>query len=163
QPGSPGSMSGGSSRRWIQTVAQDADHRGLSAVALGAAERLELTWRGPVAGASGSERLLTAEGRRWDVRVDETSVLTEVTLILQARRGRTNHWELQLPPQAQVEVKEPLETDERIQKIELKKPDGSSADARRPTLTIELKEASAEPLRVVLQVRQTWTEGSVPI
>jgi hypothetical protein len=162
QPGPTGPASSSSSRRWVQTVPLDGEHRGLSAVALGAAERLELTWKG--AAAATAEALLTAEGRRWDVHVDETSVLTEVTLILQARRGRAKRWQLQLPSQAQVEVKEPLETDERIQKIDLtEKQGGNGSEAGRSTLTIELKETSAEPLRVVLQVRQTWTDGRVAI
>jgi hypothetical protein len=149
--------------RWVKTAAHDAEHRRLEAVPLGAAERLELMWKGPVANAGSSEPLLTAEGRRWEVRVDETSVLTEVTMILQARRGRTARWQIQLPPQAQVEVKEPLDTDERIQKIDLATKPVADASGSGGSLTIELKQASADPLRVVLQVRQSWVEGRVPI
>src|SRR5439155_219086 len=155
--------------RWVKTEAQDSEHRRLSDVPLGPAERLELTWKGPVANTGGSEALLTAEGRRWDVHADETGVLSEVTLILQARRGRTKRWQLQLPPQAQVEIKEPTDIDERIQKIDLTTKPAANASgpdkpgSSGPSLTIELKEASAEPLRVVLQVRQSWSEGRVPI
>jgi hypothetical protein len=154
--------------RWVKTEAHDAEHRRLSAVPLGAVEHLELTWKGPVGNAANSEPLLTAEGRRWDVHVDETGVLSEVTLILQARRGRSKRWQLQLPSQAQVEVKEPTDADERIQKIEMtpqpaKSASGADGAGTGPTLTIELKEPSAEPLRVVLQVRQSWSEGRVSI
>jgi len=159
--------------RTVKTEGQDAEHRRLAAMPLGAADHLELTWKGPTTNASSAKALLTAEGRRWDVHVDESGVLSEVTLILQARRGRTKRWQLQLPPQAQVEIKEPTDTDERIQRIELTKPSANAsgfdksgsegAGSGNPTLTIELKEANGEPLRVVLQVRQNWSERRVAI
>src|SRR5262249_14422399 len=81
------------------------------------------------------------------VRIHETSVLTDVELTLRALSGETRQWQVFFPPQVIPEVREPRPPDERIESIDL-------PDARNRTLTIRLKEPSAEPLKGVFQVRQ---------
>lgn len=141
--------------RSVRAKPADAQHSQLESVSLGAAERLELIWKGPAPTAPNGPPLAAVEGR-WNVRLEETRVTTEATLNLQVLRGEMREWKIQLPPQALLDVKEPREEDERIDKIELPSP-------KNPLLIVRLKEASADPLRLVLHLRQPRPKGLIPV
>jgi hypothetical protein len=126
----------------------------LEAVQLGPAEKLDLVWKGPAAAPQKGPPLLAAQGKV-TVRVSEAQVTTDAELTLEAVRGETAVWRVAVPPSAAVEVLKPQAQDERVRSIELPGP-------QNPVLTVRLKEASAEPLQVVLQVRQPRT-GAAPV
>src|SRR5206468_3875234 len=75
--------------------------------------------------------------------VEENHVRTEAELTLQDLRGQTKDWLLWVPRQT-VEVKS---QDERVLKIE-------QTDKTKPVYTVRLREASVEPIQVVVKVRQ---------
>lgn len=129
----------------------------LESVALGAAEKLDVAWRGPAAGPTKAAPLLAARGRVI-VRVSDTFVTTDVELTLEVVRGETNLWRVRVPvpPGAAVEVHKPLPQDERVQSIR-------PPDERDPVLAIRLREPSAEPLVVAFQVRQARAVTAVPV
>jgi hypothetical protein len=141
--------------RTVRVKPADAENGRVERVSLGAVDRLALSWKGPATqtpkGASLQEAMAEIA-----VRLDETWATTEAVLTLQVLRGDTRSWRIQVPPNANLEVREPRLQHERIEGIDL-------PDARNPVLTIRLKEASADPLRVVLLCRQPWLKTPVPI
>jgi hypothetical protein len=140
--------------RAIRTKPVDAQHSRLEALPLGAADHLELAWKGPAAAQKGPP-LVEVNGRL-NVRVDDARVTSDVELNLQVLRGETKQWRIQLPPQVIPDVREPRLPDDRIEAMEL-------PDAKNPIWTIRMKEPSAEPLRVVFQVRQPWAKTAVAV
>src|SRR5262249_28945126 len=121
---------------------------------LGAAERLELTWKGAAAPAQKGPPLLEARGKI-TVRVTETQVLTEVELTLEVIRGEPDQWRLPVP-QGPPEVPGPQPLDERVQHIR-------PPSQQNPVLTIKLKEPSADPLQVAFQLHQGRPAGPIPV
>lgn len=110
---------------------------------LGRAKSLNVAWRDPVT-LPGNGPLASAEGLV-NVRLDETHVLLKVDLTLEDLRGQTKEWRLLLPAAAKVEeVRGPVGAG-----YELFPPDGKHAFYR-----LRLDEASAEPWRVTVLVRQ---------
>jgi hypothetical protein len=124
-------------------------------LALGAADRLNLAWKKPAL-LTGRGPLLTAEGKI-TVRVEDRVIITEAELTLQDLSGQTSKWLLGTPPQTTVEV---LPADERDGR-------GTSASVssskKNSEHVIQLKEASADSFRVLLQVNQRRAEGRIPI
>ncbi len=146
----PGSVAtvrvGGRSGRQVKTTRSDLQQPSrLEEVALGAIGRLELAWKGPAPVPQKSAPLLAAEGQRISVRVEETHLSTEAILNLHVLSGETAQWRIRVFPNATLE--KPQIQDERIQRIDLPTPEN-------PVLTIHLKEPSAEPLQLTLQLSQ---------
>jgi hypothetical protein len=138
-----------SSGRTVKTEPGDSQRSRLPAVALGDADRLSVAWKNPARKAEQGPSLLTSEGQI-KVLVEESHVTTDVELNLRVRRGETDKWRIQVPSPTTLDLKEPQEgKDPRIKSIKY-------PTAQEPTLTIELKEPSAESFRVVFQVRQPW-------
>src|SRR5262249_20567965 len=84
------------------------------------------------------------------VRVEDSQVVTDAELTLQVLRGDTAQWRLRVPPGGETvpELKVSVQDEGRVQGIE------RSNDELGHGLTVRLKEASAEPLRVTLHQRQ---------
>lgn len=136
---------------------------------LGAVGRVTLTW-------SGASRLpgppdLVAEGKI-KVHVDEDEIRTECTLTLSALRGQVNLWRIQTPPGADVQAVRNSEgaTDKEASAMrpgaKLLIPDDrvlpEAADPKATLRTIRLKEPSADPLHVVIRVKQKRPPTPVP-
>jgi hypothetical protein len=119
---------------------------------LGAADRLELAWDEPAPPTVGPP-LLEVEGQT-TVQVDEVSVTTEANLTLMVRRGQTQQWRLQVPPQAIVRQKKSAGEPEV---------DIEPADPKEVLRTIKLKEPGAETIHLVVQVRQPRTGKRIAI
>lgn len=138
---------------------EDKRHSRLDTGGLGALDRLEVTWKAPASKTSAVTLppLRTVEGRI-SVQVHETFVETVAELTLSVLRGQTDRWQLQLPTvpaQGSLEIQTPG-AEERVQAIE--------QPAGKGTLrTIRLREPSAEPLRVVVQLQQPRGSGSLPV
>lgn len=110
---------------------------------LGRAKSLGIAWRDSVT-LPGNGPLASAEGLV-NVRLDETHVLLKADLTLEDLRGQTKEWRLHLPAAAKIdEVRHPAGAG-----YELVPPDG-----KRPYYILRLDEASAEPWRVTVLVRQ---------
>jgi hypothetical protein len=138
-----------SSIRSVKAQLADAQHSRLAAVPLGDADRLSLAWKNLARQAQQGPSLLTSEGLI-RVQVEESHVIADVELDLRVRRGETDKWRIQVPAPTALDLKEPQEgKDSRVKSIKY-------PTAQEPILTIELKEPSAESLRVVFQVRQPW-------
>jgi hypothetical protein len=119
---------------------------------LGAADHLELAWDEPAPPTVGPP-LLEVEGQT-TVQVDEVSVTTEANLTLMVRRGQTQQWRLQVPPQAIVRQKKSAgEPDVDI----------DPSDPKAVLRTIKLKEPGAETIHLVVQVRQLRTGKRIAI
>ncbi len=131
-----------------QNRPRPADNR----YSLGAADRVQLTWDEPVPGPGGPP-LLEADAQV-TVRVDEVFVTTEAELTLRVRRGRVNRWRLLVPTQAAVEL-DPRTPGGR--EVEIDPP------GKGPLRTVRLKEPSAEPLLLRVQVRQPRGAKRIPI
>src|SRR5262249_21689493 len=84
---------------------EDKRHSRLKTPGLGPVDRLELSWKGPVVRSFGPPEL-TADGRI-TVQVHETFVETTTELTLNVLRGQAAQWQLQLPPQAALELQTP--------------------------------------------------------
>jgi hypothetical protein len=119
---------------------------------LGATDRVQLAWDEPVPGPGGPP-LLEADAQI-TVRVDEVFVTTEAELKLQVRRGRVNQWRLLVPPQASVQL-DPRAAGEHELDID---PPGKG-----PLRTLRLRESTAEPLLLRIQVRQPRTAKRIAI
>lgn len=141
--------------RTLRPTAADDQGGRLEEVPLGPVEHLELTWKGPTSAPRKSPPLLEARGQI-NVRVTDVTLITDVELSLQVLRGETREWHIRMPPQMVPEVREPRLQDERIDGIDL-------PDAKNPVLKIRLKEPSAEPLKVVFQVRQARGKTAIPV
>lgn len=132
---------------------EDRKQSRLEAGGLGPLDRLELSWKGPVTRAVGPA-LLTADGRL-TVQVHETFVETTAEITLSVLRGQTQQWQLQVPPQASLEVQSAAgeAVPATIEQV----------TPKSPLRTIRLKEPTAEPLKAVLQLQQPRGLGPVPI
>lgn len=107
---------------------------------LGPIDRLEVTWKGP-APMQRALPLLTSRGQI-EVRVDDAYATTEAELLLEVPNNvPVARWQLQAPPPPLVSV----EAEGRVT---------PPSDAKNPLWTIQLKEPSAEPLRVRVRQRQ---------
>jgi hypothetical protein len=140
------------SNRVVRTQSVDGQHGKLEAVPLGPVDRLDLAWKGPAVRPQKEKPLLQADGRLL-VHVGEGSVLTDAEFKLQVLRGEVREWRIQLPPHQFLDVKEPRPQDELVEGIDL--PDGNSS-----VLRLRLKEATSQPLKVVLQLRQARPRAS---
>jgi hypothetical protein len=120
------------------------------AIALGAVDRLSLSWKKPVVVGTGPP--LTAEGQI-TVQVQEKYLITEATLKLQDQRGRADRWVIQAPPQATLDVKT---RDEHVQVA-------VSFDQRRMEYTLKLNQPTTQPLEVVVRARRPRTAGRLAI
>lgn len=123
---------------------------------LGAADRLEVTWKGP--GPQQVQPLQTAQGTL-DVRIDETQVTTEAELNLQMKSGQTGVWQIQAPPPPQASLElDVAPTDPRAPVVT-----PPPADAKVPVWTIKLREPSDEPLKVRIHARQPRAGRTVAV
>jgi hypothetical protein len=141
--------------RSVRTQPVDTQRSRLDGVPLGPVTRLDLAWKGPAVRPQNEKPLLEADGRVF-VRVTEGSVITDAEFKLQVLRGEVREWRIQLPPHQLLEVKEPRPQEEILEGIDL--PDG-----RNPMLRIRMKEATAQPLKVVLQIRQPRSKAPLPV
>jgi len=120
-------------------------------VPLGAADRLDVVWKGPA--PQPGQPSLTATGAI-DVQIDEGFVTTTAVLTLQTRGGPTAVWQIQTPPQSMLEVIDLAANDPRAPAAITPPPD-------RGTLwTIRLKETSDKDLKVRVRHRQAKPEKS---
>jgi hypothetical protein len=138
--------------RSAATKPVDADLARLEGLPLGPAGRLELSWKAPASAPAKGPSLLEAVGRI-GVRVDETRVTIDADLQLQAQGGAPKEWRIQLPPGVVPEVRVAAD---RLEGIDYPGP-------ANPVLTVRLKEASADPLRVALQIRQPRPQTPVAV
>ncbi|HEV3203904.1 MAG TPA: hypothetical protein VGY77_05960, partial [Gemmataceae bacterium] len=128
----------------------------LEGVPLGPADHLEMVWKGPAASSAKGPPLLEADGLM-QIRVTESTLITDVEFNLQVIGGETKEWRIQLPAQVIPEVKEPrIGDDRRIDGIDL--PDGKNS-----ILRIRLKEPTSDSLKVVFQIRQGRGKTSSPV
>jgi hypothetical protein len=108
---------------------------------LGAADRLELSWKGAHPG-SGAPVLL-ADGLV-SVRFDSRGLSSEARLVLRALGGPVGQWRLLVPSRADVK---PVAADEaRVSRIDTLDQKGASVR------TIRLKEASTDPLTLTVRL-----------
>jgi hypothetical protein len=122
-------------------------------VGLGPAKTLTVTWKKP-AGPAGTTPLLTADGKV-TVTVNEKTIVTVADLTLRDERGQTRDWILGAPAGATVEVIPPAERPPPLPRI--------TFDPKKQEHVIHLKEATADPLRVVLRVEQPRTAGRLNV
>ena len=108
-------------------------------LALGKAKQLSLTWKEPVTNP-GNAPLLSAESQI-QVRLEDTQAQIKADIFLEDLRGQTKEWQLQLPPQARVELKAPA-----LLGVDILPPDG-----KNPWHIIKLPEPSAERLHLEVQ------------
>jgi hypothetical protein len=106
---------------------------------LGAAERLDLSWK--PAQAPSASAVLAADGAI-EVHIDDRQVKSEARLTLSVLGGQTRQWSLLVPPGAEVK---PASGDEgRIDRI-------AATEQKQASLrVIHLKEATANPLTVLI-------------
>jgi hypothetical protein len=128
---------------------EDARFRRLEAGALGSVDQLDVSWKGPASGPTGPP-LLSAEGQIAVQVLSENAVKTTAEIKLEVLRGQVAQWQLQVPPQAVVRLKNP---DDRAATIE---PKGNLQ-------IIRLKEPTAEPLTVVVEQEQSRGGGPVAV
>jgi hypothetical protein len=122
------------------TIAKAGDPLGL-----GPAKQLTVFWK-KTSSLPGTGPLLTADGKI-TVRVEKKLLLTEAELTLRDERGLTKDWILAVPAQATVEFLGPL--DDRAGT-----PPTVTFDKAKQEHVIHLKEASAEPVRVVIRAQR---------
>jgi hypothetical protein len=122
-------------------------------VGLGPAKALTLTWK-QQSGPTGATPLLTADGKV-TVTVHEKTVGTVADLTLRDERGQTRDWILGAPAGTTVEVIPPAERPPPPPRI--------TFDPKKEEHVIHQKEATAEPLRVVLRVEQPRTPGRLNV
>jgi hypothetical protein len=108
-------------------------------------DKLDLSWK--EARAATGDLVRTADGRI-RVQVDAAGVTTEADLLLKVSGPPTNVWRLLVPLGAEVQVKSAKEDG---LKATIKTTDSPKSFVS--TRTIDLKEASAEPLEVHVKVR----------
>jgi hypothetical protein len=150
--------------RTVAAKPLDPQHTKLEGVTLGAEDRLDLVWKGPDPLPQAGQAELTADGQL-AVRLDEKRIITEVRLHLKVLRGEVRQWRVRLPPGATLEEtrvtreegKASPAEDERVERVEL------PADPNNPVVTVRLKEATAEPLRLFLRVWQPRPAGQVAV
>lgn len=115
----------------------------VSDVLLGAADRLELSWKAPPAVAVHEQgQPLTAADATVVVHVDETQVTTDAEMTLRVLRGKVGAWRLYVPAGTRIDLKD--------------RDDGTRIvppTASNPVTTIE-REPSAEPMVLHLHHRQ---------
>jgi hypothetical protein len=141
--------------RAIRTKPEDGGHSKLEGIPLGPAERLDIAWKASSGPALTEALVLEAVGRIV-VKVDDSSLVTDVELTLQALGGEARQWSIQMPADVIPEIKEPRPQDERLQSIEL-------MDPKKPVLKIELREANSAPLKVHFQIRETRPKTTAAI
>ncbi len=136
----------------------DALHGRIEGVSLGPIDHLELTWKGPATAAATGPLVLAAAGHIV-VRVSEAQVFTDAELTLKVLRGETDHWQIQIPlsAEASAEVKLHPQDEPRLKSID------RPQDKQSSLWTIRLKEPSAKPLRLTLQIRQPKLVTPVPV
>lgn len=121
-------------------------------VGLGPIDKLEVTWKGPVAQQQ-AEPLMAALGKV-EVTVDDSHVTTEAELTLQLLRGQTKEWKLYIPLLPQTTVDPDVAAgDERGPTIE------RPTDAKNPIWTVRLKEPSADPVQLRVRSFQPRVAG----
>ncbi|MCI0638521.1 MAG: hypothetical protein L0Y72_03040 [Gemmataceae bacterium] len=108
-------------------------------LALGKIKSLQLWWKEPPSAAGGGP-LLTADAQVL-VKWEETQVTLSAELFLEDLRGQTKQWELQLPANAQVEVKS-------SGSLDLTAPDGKT-----PHYRLRLAEPSTERIHLHIFAR----------
>jgi hypothetical protein len=133
-------------RPWAETLVVLKNNH--LAGGLGPADRLDLTWRVPAAGAAA---VLTAEGRI-RVRLDPGGLSATAELTLRAETGQADTWRILAPRQAAVRC---APADEG----RLKEPVQAVIPPNSPLAeyTLRLREPTAEPLNVTVTTR-----GPVP-
>jgi hypothetical protein len=144
--------------RSIRATPVDAQHSRLEQVPIVSTQHLSVAWKGPSAKPAKGPPARAVEGHIV-VRITDTYVFTEAELNLQVLSGETTEWRLRLPalPSDAYEVKTLPQDEQRIQSII------RPTDKQDPILTIRLNEASAESLRVKLQIRQPRPAGALAV
>lgn len=151
----PGELSDVRLNRQAERPRMEAAQSRLDNILLGAADRLDLSWKSLAPNPSQELALTSSEGR-WTARVEGNRIVTEVELQLQVLRGEVGHWRIQIPRGLPLDLREPGPEDEQIDRRDLPTEQSS-------VLTLHLKKPSAEPMRVVFQVQQPRRETENPI
>lgn len=125
-----------------------SDHQAgaIEAMPLGPIDRLEVLWKDASAQSRKGTPLLSSRARI-AVRIDDAYVTSDVELSLEVVRGEVSTWRIHVPLPTDGVLERIRHTDERIQTI-------SYPDRQNPVLTVQLKEATSDPLRILLQIRQ---------
>lgn len=135
--------------------------------ALGPIERLDVVWKGATPAPKQVPVTRTARAKLV-ARVEDGQVQIDAELTLQVLSGAVGQWRIQAPLAFALESPQILPgtgpgtadkigiQDERVERVVVP----TEAD---PTLTIHLKEPSAEPLRVVFQARLPRKGATVPL
>ena len=116
----------------------------------GPVDQLDLTWQAARAGGATNAAPVFAVSDRMTVRVHDAEILTEAEITLRVLRGEMSKWRVRMPaPGATAaELKPVSQEEDRVASIE-KHLDGNFVD-----WDVNLKEATSESLRLILQVRQ---------
>ena len=109
---------------------------------LGAADRLEVTWKS--AQASSATAVLASEGVI-QVHIDSRQVATSASLTLRVLGGQVRQWRVLVPKGAEVKV---VDAEARVSRIE------TSEQKQVSLRTIHLKEASADSLTIAITSTQ---------
>jgi hypothetical protein len=153
----------GASEAWLGTRLLkprrlDGHQTRLDGLALGPAQRLDLTWKGATTSTTKVPPVLAAIGRI-SLRIQETEILSDIDLTLQVLRGATVLWRLRLPFPAAVltDVKASPQDEERIRSMERK------GEGSHTLLQVTLKEPSNEPVHLTVHVRQPRSTAGISI
>jgi hypothetical protein len=143
----------GSLPRLVATTAEGGQRR-LKRF-LGPATSLEVSWKGPVAAASGQAQR-TAQGTIM-IRVSEGQYAADVEWRLKARGQPVAEWRLHVPENARVMVNSPGGEDRPT--VEIETPSGADKTLR----VLRLKEPTFDTLTVVAQVELQRGQNPVPV
>ncbi|HLJ98124.1 MAG TPA: hypothetical protein VKU02_33500 [Gemmataceae bacterium] len=145
--------------RAVRTTRIEAQRSRLEGVPIVPTRHLSVAWKGPAAKPAKGPPVRAVDGRIV-VRISETHVFTDAEFNLQVLKGEAAEWQLRLPvlpDDAHLEVKTPPQEEPRIQGMD------HPNDKHNPILTIRLNEPSAEPLHLVLHIRQPRPASSLAV
>jgi hypothetical protein len=130
----------------------------ISRLPIPSGDHLEMAWRGKNAEAGKGPGVLAAAGRLV-VRVEQSNIVTDAELLLQMLQGQVAQWQvrLRLPPEATFDVRPDPQDESRLQAIT------RSEDKNSPTVTVRLREPSADPFRLIFRIRQPLKGNAVSI
>jgi hypothetical protein len=135
--------------RTIRTNRLDAQHSRVQDIPVTPLDRLDISWKAPAAAPARGSPVLTATARTI-VRIHESQVSTNLELSLEVIRGIVSEWRIRFPLSADaiLDVKPQPSEDVRVAGVD------RSDDKENTTVTVRLKEPSAEPLHLVLHLSQ---------
>jgi hypothetical protein len=153
----PGSVDVKVGNQVVQATDANKERTRVGKQPLAAGDHIEIAWREPNSQVVNGPAVYTASARLV-IGVQTKRVATDATLALEMLRGQATEWKIapHLPPGATFEVRASPEDETRVQAI------SRSEDPKAPLVTIRLKEAAAEPVRLVFHVQQPLTSQFAP-